>query len=263
MRFSTLKLLIVIVLLAFPNFLNAQIFIYSEDFETSKEFPEGFIILNFDGNQIASPVCNILPWGDNGWIVGTIPHEPKNSFAITSSKFENQEQADRWMILPKIQLSKNNYLMWRVRQSSNKPENWETYQILISDIGNETDDFAMIYESKPTYSFEYPKIDLSDFSDREVYIAIRGVGENGWMLFVDDISVVQLMDSDLSLDEIELPDFLNVGEYSFGFSVTNWGNNSVDSLIIHWLENKKDISGSEKLFTNGLDPFENKDFSWS
>ncbi len=260
MRFSTLKLFIVIVLLAFPNFLNAQISIYSEGFEASKEFPEGFIILNFDGNQIAPPVSNIFSWEDNGWIVGTILHEPNNNFAITSSRFENQEQADRWMILPKIQLTTNNYLMWRARQSSNKPENWETYQILISDTGTEKEDFTMIYESKPTYSFEYPKINLSDLSDREVYIAFRSVGENGWMLFVDDISVVQLMDSDLSLDKIELPDFLNVGEYSFAFSVTNWGNNSVDSVTIHWLENEKAISGSEKIFTNGLDSFDKNDF---
>lgn len=225
---------VLLTLLFTADFSFAQQIIYSEDFESSNAFPDGYKLINNDG-QI--PVVELYRGSEEAWIVGEIPHEPNNNFAITSSKYENPDiRADDWMILPKISITEDNYLLWRARNSSNKSENWETYQVLISTTGeNIENDFTPIYGNMPPYSFEYPKISLEDYAGEEVYIAFRGTGKDGWAMFLDDIQIVKVFDVDVSLEGSDLPKYTPLGEFRAFVEISNKGLQTLESVTLNWL----------------------------
>ncbi len=228
-----MKLIFISVLfLLFFHDIKAQKLIFNEDFESADTLSPIYLTINNDGHN---SVLEYFKGSEEAWVVGEIPHEPNNNFVITSSKYEVEKQADDWLISPKIELTQNNYILWRAGNSSNKEDNWEKYQFLVSNNGADIEcDFEMLYESIPPCNFEYPKIDLSIYAGEEIHFAFRGVGRDGWMLFLDDIEIVELHQNDISLDDVNLPAFLTPGDYTAQIEISNFGIDKLNQFNISW-----------------------------
>ena len=246
-------LLILFVALISLTVASAQSIIFSEDFESSTSIPDGWEIYNVDG-QIST--LSLMKGSVDAWLIMEIVYEPDNNLAVTSSKYDNNIQADDWLITDKITLTQNNFLLWRARSSSNKPQNFEDYEVLISTTGRDIqNDFTKIYESTAGYYYEYPKIDISEYEGKDVYIAFRGVGVEGWMLFLDDISIVEQFDYDVALDHTDIPTFAEVGEIPITLKFTNWGAETINNLRINWEVVGTDEAASETLKYLNVAPF--------
>lgn len=254
--------IIILCLLIFTYKIFAQTVIYSENFNNSTDFPDGFIVLDNDG--VSSTLDFMKNNGNDAWVIGQIPHEPNNNFVITSSKDEVLDTADNWLITPKIKLTNNNFLQFRVRNSSNQETSWESYDVLISESGtSELNDFEIIYSSTPGYQFEFPNIDLADYQGKEIRVAFRNNGIEGWMLFLDDISIIEIKQYDIELIGANLPNYIRTGEVSFDFDVKNWTNTVINNfdLICKVKSNGATIKEYEQKYSNFmLNEFETRSF---
>lgn len=190
-----MKSLIVICIIALGLCSQARSeIIFKEDFQ-SERIPDNFILLKNDGQ---TPIEGLMKDNPSPWIAGRHPGiDPQNYFAMSSSAYGNNVQADNWMILPKINIKEDTWLYWNARNSAIDPNRWESYQILVSpNASDNSADFQMVFEEKiPYYNDDEKspwfqrKLNLSEYDGKEIRIAFRCVGKNGFLLFIDDIEV--------------------------------------------------------------------------
>lgn len=221
--------------------LSAQQVVYYENFQAA-DFPADILLVNYD-RQVPLPP----PMGKStdAWIRGYHHGDPSRTFAMTSSRFGTGVQADRWMILPLVRVPENPVLRWQVRSSAINPQNWEDYQVLVSESGTDTDGFRLVYEERATYSdtsFEaftpwtQKELDLSDFSGKDIHIAFRAAGTDGFLLFIDEISVSGLSSLSFALDRVSAPKYNDPGNVRIEGALLNTGRDQIHSFDVR-LEN--------------------------
>lgn len=228
------KLLLIVFGLSLSTLLHSQEIVYFQDFQ-SGTIPNEITLINLDG-QIPTPAP--MENSSNAWINGYHPGDPANRFAMSSSTFSSSVEANRWLILPKLQLPGSGALKWKVRSSHLNQANWVKYQVLISETGmnTDTDFFQLMEETAPNMDSGNPwsarTIDLSSYAGKEVYIAFRCVGRNGWLIFLDDIEVSGLFDLDMEMTQVVPNKYHYLGSHAIEGRVSNKGVQEVNSFNI-------------------------------
>ena len=99
-------------------------------------------------------------------------------------------QSDDWFISPKLQLGTNSsFSFWAL---SPKPGSWgnDEFEVLVSTTDNVPSSFSSISsvtEAPDTWQqFTY---DLSAYDNQEIYVAIRHVSTDKFMLWIDDLEI--------------------------------------------------------------------------
>jgi thiol-disulfide isomerase/thioredoxin len=246
--------------------VQAQQVVYYENFQ-GRDFPANITLINLD-QQI--PLPEPMGKSQDAWIKGFHPGDPSRFFATTSSRFGNGIQADRWMILPSFVVPENGVLRWEARSSAINPQNWEDYQVLISTTGRDPGkDFTVLFEERATYSdrdqevftpWSQKEMDLGDYAGKEVSIAFRAMGTDGFLLFIDEISVSGLASLSFSLHKVSALKYHKPGEVKIKGSLLNSGRE-----LIHSFDAKlKDARGNTLATTSfsGLSVRSNQTFDF-
>jgi len=101
----------------------------------------------------------------------------------------NRATNNDWLISPLISLGKESSISLFVKSASTE---WglEEYNICVSTSGNMPSDFTVIGgERKAPTNWTEVVVDLAEYDDQDVYIAINYVGRDHFMFMVDDIDI--------------------------------------------------------------------------
>ena len=175
---------------------NAQESVFHEDF--SDGIPTTFSLFDRDG-LIPKDGLGFPP--NTAWAAWTDPDDNNNGIAASVSYYNNKGNANDWMVLPKIQMPEDSascQLFWRSRSAFDTFK--DGYTILVNEQTNYTPkqlinkgiNWQFIRQVKnsqnPAFWTTF-HADLSAYKGKEIYLAFINNTPDGWMLFLDDITV--------------------------------------------------------------------------
>jgi hypothetical protein len=168
-----------------------------EDFEnvantaygTCAQLPAGWGWMNLD---LRTP-SNGVSWVTQGWCVTGDPDRAGNQVAVSNSWYSPEGAADDWIYTPEVQLGIDPVLYWA--GESQDDAYLETYEIRIS-LGLPTlldfDDEPILAQiaNEPGDVKTPHRLELALYAGETVYIAWRNVSNDKFLLFIDDVRVV-------------------------------------------------------------------------
>ncbi|MCE3295742.1 MAG: hypothetical protein K0R65_1456 [Crocinitomicaceae bacterium] len=184
----------------FPVLAMSQTIVLNEDFQSG--FPADWTLYN-DNNTPDTTVSEFT----SAWIVAADPENTADSVAASTSYFTPAAEANRWMVSPAVTLGAfGNYISWQAK--SHDPSYAEDYKVMIStspDLSTFTDTIAIVFEEN--YLWQEYDINLSElgYDNQTVYVAFNLRTNDGFKLYVDDISV--RTQDPVSVEEKELAAF--------------------------------------------------------
>lgn len=176
----------------------SQQVILSTDFQQG--IPASYSILDNDLNTPAQQVAEYT----NAWISIEDPEFPGDTIAASTSFFEPVGTANRWLITPPLSLgSYGNFIQWNARsQDASWPDD---YLVVISTTNSDwtsfTDTIGYILEENVDWTTRQINLSGQGYTNQQVYIAFVNVTEDGYKLYLDDISV--RVDDPVGLSENE------------------------------------------------------------
>ena len=164
----------------------SQAEIFSEDFESG--IPASWILIDNDQRTVNTAVSEFQP----AWITLTDIADENNTVAGSTSFFEPEGRASRWLITPQITLGDyGNMLYWRA--ASHDPSFPDWYMVLISTTGTEIADFTdtlfRIQNEFPYWTEREINMSDSGYNDVTVHLAFVNNTNRGFKLYLDDIRV--------------------------------------------------------------------------
>jgi hypothetical protein len=161
--------------------------LFEDDFQDGNLTSPAWALYNQDGLTPAMQVNFV----NNAWVAAQI--EMGNISAVSTSWYTPAGIANDWMVSPSIMLGANSWLFWASRSiDAGFPDILEVY---VSTTGNTPADFVdppVLVANPETEPYSSHAVDLSAYANQAVYIAFRNVGNDGTLLLVDNVSVVDL-----------------------------------------------------------------------
>lgn len=167
---------------------SAQTSILSEDFQSG--IPLSFTLVDNDGLTPNSAVAEYTA----AWISTADPEDNMNMVAGSTSFFEPTGEADRWLITPQLVLGAfGNSITWNAK--SHDASFPDDYLVLVStttaDITSFTDTIGSIQQENAEWTSRSVDLSAEGFDGQTVYIAYRNTTNDGFKLYIDDISVTK------------------------------------------------------------------------
>jgi hypothetical protein len=172
-----------LLLLGFTNFLEAQIVVFEEHFETG--IPASWTNIDNDTNELDSAV---MQYGYD-WFDYT---EEADTCAGSTSYFSPAGQNEDYLITPKLTLPTFSKLVWSARSvDASYPDG---YLVLISDTDSLPASFTdTVFVQTEEFSFWQTRsvqLDLEGYANQDVYIAFLNNTTDGFILLLDDVNVL-------------------------------------------------------------------------
>lgn len=220
----------------------AQDTLLNESFDNG--IPASWTILDGDGHTVHPSVAEFQP----AWIGLQDPWTPSNKIAGSTSYFEPEAQAYRFLITPQISLGAyGNIVSWR--SMSHDPSFPDWIMVLISTTGTEIEDFTdtLFRLNNEFAQWTNRSINISDsgYVNQNVYLAFVNHTNRGFKLYIDD--VVMEVNNPLSTPNLTISNlkiYPNPASDYFNFL----SDNKVDALEI------VDVSGKVVLTSSAESP---------
>jgi hypothetical protein len=182
-KYSILGLLVVC---SFQSF--AQTSILSEDFQSG--IPLSFTLVDNDGLDPDPAVAEYTA----PWISVVDPEDNMNLVAGSTSFFAPTGEADCWLITPQLVLGAyGNKITWEAK--SHDASFPDDYLIMVStttaDIASFTDTIGLIQQENAEWTSRSVDLSTEGYNGQSIYIAYRNITNNGFKLYIDDISVTK------------------------------------------------------------------------
>jgi len=255
-----IKNFLVIILSISTILADAQILIFSEDFN-SGVIPGNFAMYDLDG-LTANPG---LPCPFTGSFV--VCQYLGETFAASPSYFISPGTADDWMVTPAISLANNNNAkLLRFDASSGDPTYRDGVEVYVSTTGNTPTDFSnttALYNSTatgepPTWTTR--DVDLSSYSGQTIYIGFRNHSYNKVVLGIDNIEVTELSDNNIELTSLNFPQYTTIPTViDIDGTITNVGGNTINSMDITWTDGTNSYTDN----LNGLNIASNTTYNFT
>lgn len=180
------KSLYLCILGLFSQSAIAQTTVFSEDFQGG--IPATFTLIDNDG---LTPAASVSEFTD-AWIAKEDPDMAGDTVAASTSYFDPAGTADRWLITPAITLGGyGNFLYWEAK--SHDASFPDGYQVLISTTDTQISSFdtlhTVLVEIDSWNSRSLSIGDSNEYINQTVYIAFVNRTNDGFKLYIDDISV--------------------------------------------------------------------------
>jgi hypothetical protein len=176
----------ILAVIGLGMFCNAQEIVLSEDFDMG--IPASWTVIDGDTLNVHPSVQEF----EDAWIGLDDPFVPGEKIVGSTSYFDPEGKAFRFLITPQIQLgSFGNILSWE--SMSHDPSFPDWIMVLISTTGTNLEDFN---DTLFRLNNEFPywtsrSINLSDsgYVDAEVYLAFVNHTNQGFKLYLDNIQM--------------------------------------------------------------------------
>lgn len=219
---------------------NAQV-IFNETFEEIAcvdgvgAIPTTWTMYN-DKNKVES-VFGKYNFDTYSWRVGT---DGSRKYAISPSFFVVPAKADRWMIIPEIDLSsaQNPYLV--NYSKAEKSTNRDGYSVLISSTGVEKSAFTGTLQSINSEKASWTQHinSLSEYKGKKINVAFVQNTEDKYAILMDDIVVYDVTE-DTKLDfQLFIPKaILSSSTVSIQGLARNLGKKNITSFVLNYTVN--------------------------
>jgi hypothetical protein len=176
----------VLIALSARATMYAQETILFEDFNNG--IPANWSIIDGDGFTVHPSVQEFQP----AWIGLDDPFVPGNKIAGSTSYFEPEGKAFRFLVTPQLSLgSYGNFLSWK--SMSHDPSFPDWIMILVSTTGNNLEDFTdtlfRLTNEFPTWTKRTINLSDTGYVDMNVYLAFVNHTNQGFKLYVDSVQV--------------------------------------------------------------------------
>lgn len=218
-----------------PFAANAQ---FSEDFNSVPltsgfgDVPAGWVLYDQDGLTPNSGVNFV----DEAWVVAGLTDG--NQVALSTSWYTPAGQSDDWMVTPEITVPATSpFLLFEAMALDAGFA--DDYEVLISTTGDTPVDFSTVIHSEtaPTTSLVPVAVDLSTYAGQQVYIAFRNIGNDEYMLAIDNIEVLSLPDNDIAITNVGLAPYSVIStNNNLEVTLKNMGGNTITSVDIEWTD---------------------------
>ena len=162
------------------------------DFEDGK-VPADFILKVADNGVVNKGLADIFPKNEAWAPVKINQHGTLGYWMLASASWLNGATADRWAILPKFHIHADNAnVVWTANSADSEKMFAESYQVLVSTEGTETDKFKVVAEIEKENFPENPAtrgISLAEYAGKDVNVAFRLVTKDGYFMTIDNIGV--------------------------------------------------------------------------
>lgn len=244
------KIVGIVTLFAAIN-LTAQTTVWSEDFE---EFDDVFIEgMNGDGWAIydvdgQTPAANVAEYTEAyqrvDFAASNLGYDNESNGMVSNSWFDPIGQADKWIATPAITVDGSGLqLKYRVCSQDNSGDFFESYEVYISTTGNSLDDLmnATLVNSETDIPAEWREVsvDLADYEGQTIYVGFRNVSFDKFLFLLDDISVEEPAQfelttgtADLGIEYAEVPlsQVQPIGGFSMNIANTGFQDQTNASL---------------------------------
>lgn len=186
--------LLVAIILAIGTARADSVSYFATDF--SGGMPDGVLCVDRDQQTLHFTMVQAgFDQGDS-WRVMTIEGQ---SYAASPARHKTSKDnpavaADDWLILPPVRImGADAQLTWRGRTQAESIEQGCSYEVRISTLGGQPDDFtgapAFSLDAETLNTWTTHTIDIGSYAGHEVWIAFRHTSLNREILAIDDISV--------------------------------------------------------------------------
>ena len=175
-----------IFLISVSSLSFAQIDLLNTDFQVG--IPANFTIVNNDGFMPADQVAEYT----SAWISIVDPENALDTVASSTSFFNPEGIASRWMITPALSVgSYGNFIEWNAKsQDASFPDD---YLILVSTTDNSltsfTDTIGYIMEENDDWTIRMVNLSEKGYTNQNLFIAFVNVSVDGYKLYIDDIHI--------------------------------------------------------------------------
>ena len=201
---------------------------YYQDFEDSTNAAQSMTFI--DGDKLTPHYP-----GMETWIVSS------HGYALSSSYIDNgNKTADDWIITPQITVGDRVYISWDAMAFDSQFA--DGYRVYISTTGRAVpSDFTEIYSvAAEKAEWTHHIVDITSLTaNKNIYVAFQNNSTDKYLLAMDNISVYNPNDVDVSLKSVDLNDFEVVGtKIGIKLELENEGANKLTQVDIAWqLEN--------------------------
>ncbi|MCA9705658.1 MAG: choice-of-anchor J domain-containing protein [Myxococcales bacterium] len=165
--------------------------LFHDDFETG-DFSMGWTTQDVDMQMVfADPSVSFVT---AAWVASSVP-DMGNFAATSTSWYDPAGTSDDWLISPQIMAGPNTRVYWMSRSfDGGFPDGFE---MRVSTAGNTVADFVdapvlTIPAENEAYTGHFVDLAASGYVNQPVYLAWRNVATDGWLLMVDEVTVVEL-----------------------------------------------------------------------
>lgn len=167
--------------------------LFEDDFESGDFMMGGWTLNDVD----AQPVDMNVAFVTDAWVVSDqVDGMGVNLSATSTSWYDPVGQSDDWLISPQIMAGPNTRVYWSARSfSEGFPDG---YELRISTAGTDPADFMANVElftigaETVGYSDRFVDLAAAGYADMPVYLAWRNVTNDGFLLAVDNVAVVEM-----------------------------------------------------------------------
>lgn len=217
--------------------VDAQIF--SEDFESvpltsgTGNLPAGWAQYNVDG---LTPASNMSFMGSDAWKVRSVNG---TKAAVSTSWYSSAGTSNDWMVTPSITIPASGNIFLKFKEYAPDPSFSDGYQVYISTTGNTVADFTgspvLSVNAANSNDFTTKLVDLSAYYGQTIYIAFRNNSFDKFLLYIDDVEVVDLPNYDAKVETVSIPRYGVINTNSnLVIRVANMGAQTITSLTIDW-----------------------------
>jgi hypothetical protein len=166
---------------------TAQTLTYSEDFQNG--LPVAYTIVDNDGLAVDQSVADF----SDAWIELVDPDNSNDTIVGSTSFFDPEGQADRWLITPSIALGGyGNFLYWDAK--SHDASFPDGYMVLASRTDTQLASFTdTLYSiNSELADWTWREVDLSEkgLDNETVHLAFVNRTDDGFKLYLDSITVM-------------------------------------------------------------------------
>ena len=220
--------------------------VYLDESFKKLQVPSGWKNIDNDKNILNSKngLRNNLKNGE-GWTIQYESNYGMGECVASTSYFENDGQADDWLITNQIQLENNLRLTWDAASINYSSGYHQSYQVLISVTGTEFSDFKVIQNVDKEYPLCHRRFDLKDYENKKIYLAFRNTSQNvkNGFLAISKIKIYSPAMNNITITNLKLSPFDTLGCLPIPIKgwVGNDGYNVIDSFDLNYQINDEEI----------------------
>ncbi|MCS7029282.1 MAG: choice-of-anchor J domain-containing protein [Bacteroidia bacterium] len=235
--------LIYFALVLFLSKVHSQTVIFSENFNslTPPNIPTGWTQHNVDGLNPHPALSGLM--GSNAWVSTNNPFLTPSAgdiVMISCSYYSPAGTANDWLVTPYITIpsSGTTVLTWKARAY----DDFIADGYLVKVITSGTDPSNYVTTTIATISMENGTwteraANLSAWAGQTIRIAFQNNTYNMYLLGLNDIAVIQPLQSDAQVMNLELPKYASMGSITIKGTLRNLGSSNLTSATIYYSAN--------------------------
>lgn len=197
-----------------------------------------YVLYDVDGNTVNGQIASFFP---NAWNRIRFSGDP-NNFIASTSWYTPTGTANDWVVIPAVNFTANTVLTFKGRAGSGRGANG--YEVLVSTTDSAVSSFTntVLSVSSESNNWNSRTVDLSVYANQRAFIAFRNNTNDGYIIAIDDIAVVDVNALDVAVDEVLVSDKVEQSTNTPVKAVIRNNGLALNSVALNWSVNNGPVN---------------------